>query len=199
MVKRFYSYTAVVNPFKMVLLTITNIDELVRHGLQYFNDTVGTERNYKVDKITFQSSSRRKSSVFREMHERNVQRRRIETFTHMRTKGREARSDSKVDDNTVFETIDKDGGRIALLITDDQWHLVQCQCSFLHHQIEISTVTNLLVTEVTSFSDFHHDLIAKMICPGENSLRIPFIKGISCAPSVIWFVRFPGVCDDKVF
>jgi hypothetical protein len=150
-----------------------------------FNDTVGTERNHKVDKSTFQSSSRRKTSVFREMHERNVQRSRIKTFSHLQHEG-EARRDMKVenivDDNTVFGTIDKGGGRMAVSFTDDQWHVVHCQSSFLHPQIEMSTVTNLLVNEVTTFSDFHHDLIAKMTCPDENGLRISFIKGISCTP-----------------
>ena len=78
-----------------------------------------TERNHKVDKSTFQSSSRRKTSVFREMHERNVQRSRIKTFSHLREK-EEGKGNiavtSSVDDDTVFGTIDKKG---IIAVVDD--------------------------------------------------------------------------------
>jgi hypothetical protein len=120
------------------------------------------------------------------MHERNVQRSRIKTFSHLREK-EEGKGNiavtSIVDDDTVFGTIDKGGGRMSVIFENDQWHVAECQSTFLHPLIDMSTVTNLLITEVTTFSDFHHDLIAKMTCPDENGLHIYFIKGISCKPS----------------
>ena len=153
------------------------------YGCQYFNDTVGTESNHKVDKQVFQQSSRRKSSCFKEMHTRNIQRLRNKTFGHLNDE-HDAR-ERRVDDvsHTAWSPI-VTNREMWITFHDDGWYLRDdSSSSFIHPDVRMSAVTTLLADTVALISESKSDLIARMTCPELSDLEMYFVEGVSCHPA----------------
>ena len=87
-----------------------------------------------------------------------------------------------VDDNTVFGTIDKDGGRImSVILQDDKWYV------FLNPQIDMSTVTNLLISpRLQPFFIFIRPQILRIVAAvDDRNDAVTFFAYCRCAQKLI--------------